>query len=70
MTFFKDFHHYLLSGGDFQRWKTVAVSDLQSRILVQVLLIPGAFPNLLLKLGDIKQWIFQPLLELLSQQFP
>jgi hypothetical protein len=39
----------------------------QSRILVQILLRSNMFLNLQLKMCDMNQWIFQPLLQLLSQ---
>jgi hypothetical protein len=33
-------------GGDFHRWKIVAVSDHQLAVLAQILLRPNAFLNL------------------------
>jgi hypothetical protein len=71
----------LITGNDiFQRFSSsfafwwrfliVAVSDLQSRILAYVLLRPDALLNLPLKLCAESQWVFQQLLQLLSQQFP
>jgi hypothetical protein len=41
--FSKYFHPHLLFVGDFHRWKIVAVSDHQSRVLAQNLLRPDAF---------------------------
>jgi hypothetical protein len=37
-------------GGDFHRWKTVAVFDHQSRVLAQILQRPDVFLNLPLKI--------------------
>jgi hypothetical protein len=65
--FQRDFHHHLLFGENFHRWKIVAVSNRKSRVLAQILLGPNAFPDLPLKLCGMNQWIFQPLLQLFKQ---